>query len=108
MGFANRDSVGWDSRKGYRNQKWDVFGWVPDDWSGNKNDKVTKEEPKQNKVTGTTEPNKPKPDLRRNKGTINYPANAPQNRDYLCIKCIKLIKLNTKKFHICFHWNTFC
>lgn len=92
MGFANRDSVGWDSREGYRNQKWDVFGWVPDDWSGNKNDKVTKEEPKENKVTGTTEPNKPKPDLRRNKGTINYPANAPQNRDYLCIKCIKLIK----------------
>ena len=28
---------------------------------------------------------------RRNKGTINYPSNAPQNRDYLCIKCIKLI-----------------
>ena len=92
MGFANRDSVGWDSRKGYRNQKWDVFGWVPDDWSGNKNDKVIKEEPKKNKVTGTTEPNKPKPDLRRNKGTLNYPSNAPQNRDYLCIKCIKLIK----------------
>ena len=92
MGFANRDSVGWDSREGYRNQKWDVFGWVPDDWSGNKNDKVTKEEPKKNKVTGTTEPNKPKPDLRRNKGTLNYPSNAPQNRDCLSIKCIKLIK----------------
>ena len=93
MGFANRDSVGWDSREGYRNQKWDVFGWVPDDWSGNKNDKVTtKEEPKKNKITGTTEPNKPKPDLRRNKGTLNYPSNAPQNRDCLSIKCIKLIK----------------
>ena len=92
MGFANRDSVGWDSREGYRNQKWDVFGWVPDDWSGNKNDKVIKEEPKKNKVTGTTEPNKPKPDLRRNKGTLNYPSNAPQNRDCLSIKCIKLIK----------------
>ena len=92
MGFANRDSVGWDSREGYRNQKWDVFGWIPDDWSGNKNDKVVKEEPKDNKLTGETELNKPKPDLRRNKGTITYPANAPQNRDYLCIKCIKLIK----------------
>ena len=29
MGFANRDSKGWDSREGYRNQKWDVFGWIP-------------------------------------------------------------------------------
>ena len=92
MGFANRDSKGWDSREGYRNQKWDVFGWIPDDWSGNKNDKVTKEEPKDNKLAGETELSKPKPDLRRNKGTINYPSNAPQNRDYLSIKCIKLIK----------------
>jgi hypothetical protein len=38
MGFANRDSKGWDSREGYKNQKWDVFGWIPDDWSGNIND----------------------------------------------------------------------
>ena len=91
MGFANRDTKGWDSREGYRNQKWDVFGWIPDDWSGNKNDKVTKEEPKDNKLTGETELSKPKPDLRRNKGTINYPSNAPQNRDYLCIKAIEYI-----------------
>jgi hypothetical protein len=40
MGFFNRDQKGWDSRKGFKNQKWDILGLIPDDWSGNIRDTV--------------------------------------------------------------------
>ena len=33
-----RDQKGWDSREGYRNQSWDHWGWIPDDWSRNEGD----------------------------------------------------------------------
>jgi len=35
-----RDQKGLDSREGYRNQSWDVWGWIPDDWSNNPDDKI--------------------------------------------------------------------
>ena len=47
--MANRDRKGADAREGYRNQSWDVWGWIPDDWSGNADDKLATD-----RVTGQT------------------------------------------------------
>ena len=38
-----RDQVGADSREGYRNQSWDHWGWIPDDWSRNEGDIMVKD-----------------------------------------------------------------
>jgi len=58
--------------------------------------KESEKEPKSKtepKITGSTEQTTKKgaKPPRRNKGTITYPANAAQNRDYLCIKAIEYI-----------------
>ena len=106
MGFANRDSKGWDSREGYRNQKWDVFGWIPDDWSGNKNDKVTKEEPKDNKLAGETELSQITEQLRQSEAIMGgimlgkqkamdiRDYNADDKLDALDVLLLIMIKLN--------------
>jgi len=39
----SRDQVGADSREGYRNQSWDHWGWIPDDWSRNEGDIMVKD-----------------------------------------------------------------